>query len=206
MEPDIRTSSAGADRRSFHSSWRKPEKREGLARWQIKKRGKFFPDSWDGVGRHSHYIPILAIRSATRAPMDQIFRIFTARTKTRKAQTKTQKARLKTQKARAKAQIARTKAQIARTMAQNARAKAQKAQTKARKAQAMAQNARTKPLENQEAVSRLLLTFDPARTRNRERQKIYAETHVLRCVSVALLYTYSHVNKQISARCTLTKE
>ncbi|CAB0039397.1 unnamed protein product [Trichogramma brassicae] len=26
------------------------KKREGLARWQIKKRGKFFPDSWDGVG------------------------------------------------------------------------------------------------------------------------------------------------------------
>ncbi|MFG1575145.1 hypothetical protein ACDT20_13885, partial [Staphylococcus aureus] len=37
----------------FHSSWRKPEKREVLARWQIKKRGKFFPNLWDGVGRET---------------------------------------------------------------------------------------------------------------------------------------------------------
>ncbi|CAB0031267.1 unnamed protein product [Trichogramma brassicae] len=62
------------------------------------------------------------------------------------------------------------------------------------------------PLENQEAVSRLLLTFDPGSRTKNKRDRRYAETHVLRCVSVALLYTYSHVNKQISARCTLTKE
>uniref|UniRef100_A0ABD2W2G8 Uncharacterized protein n=1 Tax=Trichogramma kaykai TaxID=54128 RepID=A0ABD2W2G8_9HYME len=29
MEPDIRTSSTGADRRSLHSSWKKPEKERG---------------------------------------------------------------------------------------------------------------------------------------------------------------------------------
>ncbi|CAB0043308.1 unnamed protein product [Trichogramma brassicae] len=35
------------------------KKREGLARWQIKKRGKFFPDSWDGVGRETWVVTSL---------------------------------------------------------------------------------------------------------------------------------------------------
>ncbi|CAB0031786.1 unnamed protein product [Trichogramma brassicae] len=47
------------------------------------------------------------------------------------------------------------------------------------------------PLENVEAVSRLLLTFDPgSRTKQRETEDM-PETHVLRVV--ALLYTYSHL-------------
>ncbi|CAB0042094.1 unnamed protein product, partial [Trichogramma brassicae] len=62
------------------------------------------------------------------------------------------------------------------------------------------------PLENQEAVSRLLLTFDPgSRTKQRETEDMPKPT----CCGV-LVWRFctpiAHVNKQISARCTLTKE